>query len=192
MWPQLRSVPTCPAAHSAILKPPSSVIRPQNLDPGSAVRRPIGSFVRLEPILPPRPCERLGAVYSDAAVRPAANVAISHRFKLDGEALPAFWMDLQAELERVVAPRALPEVVLNALHKMFLRVLLNLGEHVFEAVTLPAVGAEHSVLGVRISGACKGLMARCALDLLDITGHGSTPATVLGGAKTIAESQACR
>ena len=111
-------------------------------------------------------------------VNPAANAAPSYRFKIDDEAIPALWLDMRHELEVLAAPRVLPEAVLNALHKMFLCVLLDLSEHIFEAVALPTVGAEHSVLGVRISRACKGLMARCALDLLDISGHGSTPATV--------------
>lgn len=116
--------------------------------------------------------------HSGEVIGPAAKAAPSCRFKIDGEAIPALWLDMRHELEVLAAPPVLPEAVLYALHKMFLCVWLDLSEHNFEAVALPTVGTEHSVLGVRISRACKGLMARCALDLLDISGHGSTPATV--------------
>jgi hypothetical protein len=122
----------------------------------------------------------------------ATEAAPSYRFKIDDEAIPALWLELLHELETGVAPREIPGPVLNVLHNVFICVLLNLSEHVLKAVTLPAKGAEHSVIKLRVSGHCKAAMTRCALDLLASAAHESTPGSVGVGTANVPESEACR
>lgn len=115
---------------------------------------------------------RDGAILSIGAI---ADAEPSRRFKIDDEAIPAFWDGLRRELDELAAPDGLPEAVAEVLRHLFLGIVANFGKHVFEGVTLPADGASESVLGLRISGAFKGLMTRSALDLLSFVSHGDSP-----------------
>ena len=109
----------------------------------------------------------------------------SHRSKLDDEAISAAGLGRRHELETGRSPRKIPESVLNLLNKPFLSVLLNLSQHVLEAVALSAEWAEHAVIELGMGRHCQLAMTRRALDLLASATHESTPGLVDLGAANL-------
>jgi hypothetical protein len=105
-------------------------------------------------------------------------VVQSHRSKLNDEAIPAAGPERRHELKTRSPRREVSESVLNLLHKPFFCVLLNLSQHVLQAVTLPAKGAEHTVIELGMGRHCQLAMTCCALDLLASATHESTPGLV--------------
>jgi hypothetical protein len=111
--------------------------------------------------------------------------AQSHRSKFNDEAISAVGLERWHELKTGSPRREVSEPVLNLLHKPFLSVLLNLGQHVLQAVTLPAKWAEHAVIELGMGRHCQLAMTRCALDLLASATHESTPGLVDLGAANL-------
>jgi hypothetical protein len=114
----------------------------------------------------------------NSSARAVLLVAQSHRSKFNDEAIPAAGLERRHEFETVRSPREIPKPVLDLLHKPFLSVLLNLSQHVLEAVTLPAKWAEHAVIEFGMGRHRQLAMTCCALDLLASATHESTPGLV--------------